>query len=44
MAIVDLITKGEKKEMWKFKKPPAPSTEEAKEPKADKVPVTKLKG
>jgi len=44
MAIVDLITKGEKKEMWKFKKSPELPTEEAKEPKADKVPVTKLKG
>jgi len=44
MAIVDLITKGEKKKMWKFKKSPPAPTEEAKKPEADKVPVTKLKG
>ena len=44
MAIVDLITKGEKKKMWKFRKSSASPTEEAKKPEADKVPVTKLKG
>ena len=44
MAIVDLIKKGEKKKMWKFKKVSDDSKEKAKKPEADKVPVTKLKG